>query len=672
MSARETAAQPSYDWAYFNAVYRGAEAIADVLAENHKPEPQLKVWEWANQYRVLDRASSSEPGRYNIERTPYWKALMDDLSPSSHVSEIVVAKSAQVGFTEALINFLGYIIHLTPGPTIMVEPTEDMMKRMVEQRLDPLIRNTHEVGDRITQGKGSRQSGNRKLQKSFVGGVLSLVGANSPSPLSSMPARFVIMDEVDRYPGDIGGEGHACELAIARSRTFTHNRKIVEGSTPTIKDQSRIWSRLLASDHNVLHVPCIHCGVLQPLEFGRLKWEKEKTDGVIYECCGCNQALYEHKHKTDMLAAHEWRPKNPFAGLRGYHINALASPVGWESWSNIAREFEACRSSPQKLKSFVNLTLGEPWEQRGDAPPATEAYERWRVPYPVWSAPEGVLAITAGVDVQQDRLEMEVVGWGREMQRSWSIAYEVIPGSPLEAATWGKLWMLLGREIPCERGGILHIRRAAIDSGYATQAVYQACRKAGSGVVSAIKGIDRWDHPLMAPTKVDVTLSGAKQIVRRALQVWPLATSRLKQDLYEELTHQLETGERRHTWPEYAQSYFDGLLSEALIAETTASGKIRRGWKKIHDRNEPLDCRNYAHGAALIEKLNLGDKEFWDQQEKVTRRSGNYQYTLADLDTPQVSEPAADAPPPPQPRRLPPKPPPPRRTSGNRIKGAWD
>src|ERR671915_600374 len=388
----------------------GADAIERAWRDGLKPDPLLTVSEWADRYRVLSQRASSEPGRWRTERTPYLREIMDCLSPSSPVQRVALMKGAQIGGTECGNCWIGYVIHQAPGPMMAVSPTVELAKRNSKQRIDPLIEESEVLRERVKERR-SRDSGNTVLSKEFPGGVLILTGANSAVGLRSMPARYLFLDEVDGYPGDVEGEGDPILLAERRSATF-QRRKILLVSTPKTKSLSRIQREYEASDQRRFFVPCPHCGEHQTLDSENLRWPEGRPREVEYACAHCG-ALIGERHKTWMLEHGEWRPTADGGGrTAGFHLSSLYSPVGWFSWADAAEMYEQAQKTPDLMKGFVNTVLGLPFEEEAEAPEWQRLYER-RESYRVGIVPEGGLFLTAGVDVQKDRIEVEVVAWGR-------------------------------------------------------------------------------------------------------------------------------------------------------------------------------------------------------------------------------------------------------------------
>ncbi len=568
------------------------------LFEGLKPVNRISVSEWADQYRYLAPVSSAEPGRYRTSRTPYLRKIMDCLSVREPYKKIVFMKAAQVGATEAGNNFIGYVIHICPAPTMMVQPTDGMVKRMSKGRIDPFIDMCPELKSRVSENK-SRDGKNTITQKNFPGGLFILAGANSPAGLRSVPIRNLILDEVDAYPRDLEGEGSPIELAIARTRTFP-NKKIFIISTPTITGMSAIESEFDETDKNYYYVPCPYCGGMQRLIFSQLKWDEGKPETSRYICAHCGAAI-EERHKVEMFAHGEWIPEvaeRVSAESIGFHLNALYSPFGWLAWSEIADQFVKAKNDPYKLKVFVNTVLGESWAEKGEAPPYKSLFNR-REDYKINEVPEGVCFLTSGVDVQRDRVELEIVGWCAD-KRSYSIDYRVLEGDTAGIAVWDKLTEVVNERFLRSDGMGLPIKLMAVDSGFNTTHVYDFCRRFDVSRVIPIKGQDNLGMAFAPPKTVDVTKSG-KRVGK--LRQYNVGVSFLKSELYACL--RLEKDENGTPppnychFPQYDEHYFRGLTAEEQI-KRIVRGYPRYEWVKKYERNEPIDCRVYARAAAVI------------------------------------------------------------------------
>ena len=576
-----------------------------------RPEPILSVSEWSDKYRYLSSTVSAQPGLYRTERTPYLQEIMDKLSSHDPAQRIVFMKAAQVGATEAGCNWLGYMIDVSPCPILAVMPTDETLKRNVKIRIDPMIESSPRLREKVSPSR-SRDSQNTINQKSFPGGVLALTGANSAVGLRSMPARALFLDDVDGYPSDLDGEGSPIELAVARTRTFPR-RKIFIVSTPTIESLSAIEREFLLTDQRYYFVPCIHCEHMQTLKFQNLRWETGKPEMVQYFCEECGAAI-EERFKTKMLADGQWRstaPENASPIVFGYHINSLYSPYGMFSWPEIAAEWDNAQGDTNKLRVFVNTILGETWRDKGEAPEWQRIYDK-REQYEVGKAPKEVAFITIGVDVQKDRLELEVVGWAKG-KRSYSIDYRTLIGDTSKPEVWEDLRLVIGENWEREDGQLLPMRMMAIDTGYNTSSVYDFCRKQEASRVIPIKGQDHQSVIVAPPKVVDVSRKGKKI---GNVKVWHVGVSILKSELYGWLRlDKAEDGTEPPGYchfPQYAPEYFKGLTGEQLEFKIVR-GYRKYQWVKKYERNEPLDCRVYARAAASVVGIDRFEDEHYER-----------------------------------------------------------
>lgn len=599
----------------------GIPRIRQARADGLRPDALLTVSEWADAYRRLPKKSSAEPGPWRTDRTPYLREIMDCLSSSSEVHEIVFMKGAQVGGTEALLNGLGYIIDHAPGPTIVVQPTVDLAKRFSRQRVDPLVTITPRLQRKILPPR-HRESGNTMLSKDFPGGQLVITGANSAVGLRSMPAQYAFLDEIDGYPVDVDEEGSPISLVEARQRTFARFKR-AKVSTPTIEGRSPIQEAYEASDQRRYYVPCPDCGHEQPLEFKQLAWTQigRPPAQAAYRCRACEYVI-EHHHKTTLLARGRWVAERPdrTGRVRGYHLSALYAPAGWISWGDIAQMFVATHKNPERYRVFVNTVLGEVWTLQGEAP-EWEPLMRRRDAYALGTVPLGALLLTLGVDVQKDRLVYEVVGWGRG-RRSWSIDYGEIPGDPadLDRGPWGQLDEVLAREYPHTVTGVpLQIRIAAVDSGYHTQTVYAWARKYPSNRVIAVKGVDHGGVLVGTPSPVEITDRGRR--LKRGGRVWPVCGAIAKSELYGwlRLTASPDAPDPPGycRFPHYGEEYFKQLTAEQLVTHQTRRGFVRVEWELIPGRqNHALDTRVYNRAAAALAGLDRFTEADWAAREQ--------------------------------------------------------
>lgn len=522
-------------------------------------------------------------------------------------------KGAQIGATEAGNNWVGYMIDLVPCPILMVMPTDDTLKRNVKLRIDPMIEGTPRLIAKIGQAR-SKEGSNTAKQKLFPGGSLMMTGANSAAGLRSIPVRALMLDEVDAYPADLDGEGDPIKLAQKRTATFPR-RKIYIVSTPLTKGKSAIEDAFNDTDQNYWHVPCPHCGTFQKLVFEQLRWEKGKPETVYYECAECGDPIVEQLHKTDMLEAGDFVPDFPEKSSPrkiGFHVGALYSPVGWYSWEDAARDWEDAQGKPEKLKSFVNTVLGQTYEEDGDAPEWERLMER-AVDYPENRPTKDVVFLSMGVDVQKDRLELEIVGWQKGMI-SQSVSFRVIMGDTTKSSTWDQLARVVNEPIIREDGLQMPIRITCVDTGYNTHYAYEFCRRFDPSRVIAIKGQESLQVPFTPPRTVDVRMDGKKT---GRVKLLNLGVSLFKQRLYGYLRQTVDEDGRFPDgycfFPKRDSSYFKGLTAERLTLVKDKKGYVKHVWEKTYERNEPLDVRVYAMAGATYIGVDRWSNENWDQ-----------------------------------------------------------
>lgn len=582
-----------------------------------KPDAIMTVSEWADLKRRLSLAAES--GKFSTDRTPYIREIVDKLSVHDIAQIIIFKKSSQVGATESANNWLGYVIDKAPAPFLYMMPTDTMMKEVSKGRIQKMIESTPEIRAKIKPSK-AKESGNTIQNKEFEGGFVKMVGANSPVGLSSTAVRYVYADEIDRYPLDVGGEGSAIDLANTRTTTYGARKKMFLTSTPTRKGTSAIDNAFEKTGQRHYHVPCPHCSAMQPLVFDQLRYEVDKYTETKYECIHCNEAI-EERHKTWMLANGKWIPKFPELedGITyGYFINALYSPLGWYSWAQMAKEYVESENDVFKRITWTNTKAGEVYEEKGEKPNWENLYERSEdyksnVPF------KEVAVITAGVDVQGDRIEIEIVGWMKG-KRSQSIDFRVLVGDTDKQEVWDQLGKIVNEQWKREDGVNLPLRLMAVDSGYNTNKVYSFTKKYSTARVVPVKGRDKLETFYSSPKAVQVTKAGNKI---NAVKVWGIGSSFIKTEFYGML--KLQKDHEAKTIPDgYCQFprrepfYFRGLTAEELQIKTNRKGYREYVWVKKYERNEPLDCRVYARAAAAIVGIDRWNDERWSRESYFT------------------------------------------------------
>jgi len=636
------------------ADFDGADALRVAWLSGLAPDPSQTVSQWADDKRFLSSRGAAESGKYRTARTPYMKGIMDALSPADPSRRVVFMKAAQVGATEAGNNWLGFCIDRTPGPFLLVQPTMDLAKRLSQQRIEPLIEESPDLREKVAPAR-ARDSGNTVMSKKFPGGVLLITGANSAVGLRSMPARNVFLDEVDAYPGDLDGEGDPVKLAEARTISFGHRAKLFLASTPTIAGLSRIEREWELSDQRRYYVPCPSCLHRQWLQFERLRWQPGRAETVAYICEACEQPI-EERHKTWMMDPEngaEWIATAPAdvldlaqrAGIAGFHISGLYSPLGWLSWASIAEQWEQAQGNDSALKTIKNTILGVTWQEQGEAPDWKRLYER-REAWQLGTVPKGGLVLTAGADVQRDRIEIDVWAWGRNL-RSWLVDHVVLEGDTARQEVWDALTDFMAREWPAQNGARLKLAKLAIDTGdgLTTDAVYAWCRKMERGQVLAVKGVGGFDRsmPVDGPTYVEVTEGGRK--IRRGVQLWKVAGAVFKSETYRFLRLAAPTDEELEAGSQWPAGYMHlprGGLTAEWIKQLTAEQLVtirdkRRGyqkleWQQMRERNEALDCRVYARAAAWLMGIDRWGEPRWSDLEG--------QQDIGEADAPTAGEPA--------------------------------
>jgi phage terminase large subunit GpA-like protein len=436
-----------------------------------------------------------------------------------------------------------------------------------------------------------------------------------------------MLDEVDEYPGNVNQQGDPVGLAIARTRTFSGRKKIYIVSTPTVAGNSRIEKAFEESDKRRYYVPCPHCGAYQTLAFSGLDWPKGRPDLAYYKCGQCGKRIENHQ-KTEMLARGVWRPEaqEHTGKVAGFHLSSLYSPVGMFSWGEIASKWAEDRYDPQRRREFFNTVLGLPYLETADLPAWEKLYAR-REEYALGSIPEGGLFLTAGADVQKDRIECIVIAWGRDKE-NWVVDYQTFEGdtSNIDSDAYRGVQSLMLQGFEHESGATLHIRCLGIDTGFNTQVVYNWSRQFQDGRVMPIKGEDSLPILFSQPRAVDVYQQGKRK--RGALKLYRVGVSLIKQELYGWLN--LLPPEPGLTpppgfchFPQLDEEFFRQLCSEQLIVtETKLTKKQVRSWKKIRPRNEALDVFIYARAAASLLNIDRYRSEHWDYLENLLWPNG--------------------------------------------------
>ncbi|SDM79572.1 Phage terminase, large subunit GpA [Stutzerimonas balearica DSM 6083] len=545
----------------------------------------MTVSQWADTHLYLSPEDSAESGKYLSDRAPYQRGIMDAFSEPGG-EEVVMMSSAQVGKTLILKSLIGYFIDLDPSPILVVQPTIEMGETFSKDRLAPMIRDTPALVGKVRDAK-SRDSGNTILKKHFPGGHLTIAGANSAASLSSRPIRVLLCDEVDRYPPSAGTEGDPVNLARKRTATYRARKKVALVSTPTLKGHSRIERAWLQSDQRRYFVPCPHCGHRHVLEWANVLVNETDLAQTALVCPSCG-ALIRDSDRPLMLAQGQWMAQCPQHPIPGFHLNELYSP--WRKLSEIASDFLRARGNPEEEKTWWNTAMGLPFESVGERASA-DLLAQQREAYAPDHLPAGVLTVTAGVDTQKDRLEIELVGWGAG-EESWGIEHIVLHGNPAEPALWQQLdGLLINTRLPTEDGRALRIAACCIDSGgHHVQQVYEFATPRAARNVWAVKG-QFGPRPVWPKRQT-------KSKKYRGHTVRLIGVDTAKDTIY--ARWQVASGKPGycHFPMSYDDAWFEQATVEKRVTRIDGRGNEVRAWQKPSGaRNEALDCRVYAYAA---------------------------------------------------------------------------
>ena len=575
---------------------------ANSLLNSIQPDPLENISTWAETHVILPQ-EASEPGRFRLQRTPFMKDILDDLSPLSPVREVVLMKPTQIAGTTVGLCWIGYTIHRAPANMMLVEPTLDLARKVSKQRLQPMIDVMPCLKNLVAETK-SRDSENTMLEKNYPGGVLVLTGANSGIGLRFMAAKNLLLDEVDAYPRDVDNEGPPVDIVEKRLTTFS-NYKVFKLSTPKTKGLSVIEPEYLDSDQRKYFVPCPECDHGQVLIWGNLTWEKDKPETARYRCEQCGYLIHEYQ-KGDMLSQGIWQATNPEYNERqkiklkhGYHLNALYSPYGWRnSWAFLAHEWTKVNreSNIANLQAFINLNLAETWEEQlGEQVESSDLWNRREVyPAPV---PNGVRVITAAADIQNDRIEAEAFGWGMK-EEVWSIERRIFWGSPGMTETpnvWTELDEWLMQPFLRENGSGARIQCTGIDigGGQFTKQTYDFIRPRQGRRVFALKGSSTPGANLLQ-TRSKNNLGG--------VWLWTIGTDAGKDIIFGRLKITEPGPGFIHfpALPNYDEEYFAQLCSEVKIMKRLRGVVVGYKYRQTRHRNETLDLFVYNLAAFTI------------------------------------------------------------------------
>jgi phage terminase large subunit GpA-like protein len=581
-----------------------------------QPPPKLSLSEWADRHFRLSAESAAVAGQWST--LPYQREILDSFSDPT-VDTVVWMKSARVGATKLFNITVAYHMAQDPTTILVVQPAVEDAEGYSKDEVAPMLRDVPALRGLVNDSRKEKTNSATVLLKSFPGGTLQMVGANSPRGFRRVSRRVVLFDEVDAYPASTA-EGDQIKLGIKRSEYYW-NRKIGLASTPTTKDFSRIERWFEQGDQRRYFVPCPECGAHQVLRWQQMKWQPDQPETAAYECENC-AALIPHSQKRWMVERGEWRatatPSRP--GLRSYHIWAGYGYSPNSTWEQLVREFLEVKGDRDQLRTFVNVVLGETFEEDYATKQTPEALMARREDYGSGVCPDGVLLLTAGVDVQGgggsigERLAVSVWGWGRG-EEAWLVWHGEIHGDPTRAEVWEQLDSVLQTNWPRAGGGELRISQAAVDSGgHATHEVYGYCRERKAWGVVPIKGANVKGSPVLGKGKaVDVNQRG--RILNRGVLLYMVGGDAIKTTLYGRLRHGVPGPGFLHFGQAADDEFFRQLTAEKVQVRNLRGFPVREWVKRPGDRNEALDCAVYAYAALQLTARRYNRAKMWDQLE---------------------------------------------------------
>lgn len=576
-----------------------------------KPPEKLTVSRWSDKHRILSEKDSAAPGPWRTDRTPYLKEPMNAFN-DPQVQDITFVAGTQLGKTVMELNMIGYAVAQDPGPMLIVYPSDKLAKFTSENRLQPMM----ELSPNLREKFLVRESQWCELQFPIM--YIALVGANSPSNLSSRPVRYIFFDEIDKYPKWSGTEAGPLELAEERTKTF-YNKKIVKVSSPTIK-KGNIWQEWLNADAKYkYYVPCPHCGEFQVLEFKQIKWPEDSTPqqakyAAYYECKSCHEHI-DDRHKMPMLRAGEWRRvkkvnkewvelKNAKGRVHSvaYHLNSIYSP--WLTFGDVAEKFLSCKDEPEKMMNFINSWLAEPWEDKASKMQSDVVMEK-QGEYEQGRVHEKAQLLTMGVDVQLDHFWWSVRAWGAGLT-SWLVDYG-------RAETWTDIEEAMNRNYCDANGEIYNVNLCCMDSGYNRDEVYQFCAK-WAGVCVPTKGASKEMTSRYSVTIID-------RGVGIGLRLYVFDSNQFKDFIAGRLS--IEAGDKG-SWNVYGgidRRYCDQICAEQKVEHKDKKGRVTYTWEPIssHAQNHLLDTETNNALAAEI----LGVRYLTDEVEEVPEKPTN-------------------------------------------------
>ncbi|WP_407440573.1 phage terminase large subunit family protein [Fibrobacter sp.] len=565
--------------------------------EGLTPPKDQTISQWAEENRILAGEASASKGKWTNERTPYLVEIMDMLSPQSPCSDVAFMKGSQIGGTEAMINTALYYMLQSPCPIGLYQTTDDVAAEFERQRLAPTF---------AAMKMDQYFTGDTAGCKEYPGGIFFLGSGGSAAQLRSKPLQVVLCDEISGWVEDCNGEGDPCDLVKRRTTNFPRKKRFWN-STPTIKGKCRITKKYKLGDQREYNVPCPHCGELYVWKFAHMVWDRDADGNHLpytarMRCPHCGKDTPEYR-KTELMAQGQWVATNPNGAYPSYHLPAFYSPLGWYSWEEAVTEFLEAQGDVQKLKVWTNNVAAEAWDEENQVHHDYSELELRKEDYGC-EVPEGARVLTVGVDTQDDRLECEIVGWGKGLE-SWSIGYWIIPGDPDLDEVWETLDEIINAPYEKADGTQLFVAAGLVDSGgHKTSAVYKYCAKREWRKIYASIGARGPNRPVISRP------SSTKKSSAENAKLITVGTDTVKDWFFNVLSYD-KPGPGYCHFPE--KEIYDGEHFKQLTAEVKKS-RLSRGflvhvYEKVYERNEPLDCRVYSRAALNIVGVDVDKME---------------------------------------------------------------
>ncbi|MCG8991807.1 phage terminase large subunit family protein [Laribacter hongkongensis] len=582
----------------------GFTAYRDGFSSGLMPDPALWVDEWADQFqRIPVESGAAEAGKYRTARTPYAREVMRVLSPGHPCRRVVVMGASQMLKTQVFLNWMGAVIHMAPGNMLALEPSLNLAKRL-SSRIEKTISAVEPLQQKVAPAR-SRDSKNTVDTKEFSGGTIYITTAGSAANLAEVPARYLYGDEIDRWERNLNAEGDPVDLAENRTTTFGRNAKIYYSSSPTLEGGSRIKDLHDQGDQRQYHVPCPHCGTMQVLRFEQLAWNAGQTEA--HYVCPENGCCIEEHHKTAMLAAGEWRASAQGDGETvSFHIDAMYMPLGWVSWTSLKKQHDKASQAlkdgdPDPMQVFYNTRLARVWDNAVDRTRGAELMARAE-DYALRTIPPGVLKLTAAVDVQANRLELLVKGWGEGME-NWVIDHSIIMGDPALDDTWERLDAELLAEFVHPCGKVMRIDATGIDTGGRhTHEVYQFCRLRKWRNVLALKGASQPNKPVISQRASSMDVNWRGTVQKGGVELWHIGTDTAKDWIYNRFKLLSGPG-ATHFSRDLPEEFYDQLTAERKLVRFVKGHAVTSWTKAKTERNEVLDLSVY--NLAMAHHLGL-------------------------------------------------------------------